>query len=179
MSFHRIENSAICWARLSRLQLKVMERNKATMAHRHPPTQPIPTFLIRRNSGHCGQNPKFWILRAPADFHPDPPRVRAIKLQCNAILWDSPVHMDCRPVQCSGTTKLVFNAMQGRIPGWIPPIPEAITRGEFDGEGREKEEKLKVGTWKGKSRGKWKWKLLKLLAENLRSRWALDTDISH
>ena len=152
MSFHKIEDSAICWARLSRLQLKVMERNKATMAHRHPPTQPIPTFLIRRNSGHCGQNPKFWILRAPADFHPDPPRVRAIKLQCNAILWDSPVHRDCRPVQCSATTELVFNAMQGRIPGWIPPIPEAITRGEFDGEGREKEEAEK-------RRKSWKWEL--------------------
>ena len=36
----------------------------------------------------CGQNPKFRILRAPAGFHPEPPRERAIKLQRRAMLWD-------------------------------------------------------------------------------------------
>ena len=47
-----------------------------------------------------------------------------------------------------GTVVLVFNAIQGRIPARIPPIPEAITRGEFDWEGegeRKGEEKFKVG----------------------------------
>ena len=143
MSFHRIENSAICWARLSRLQLKVIKRNKATLAHRHPPTQPIPTFLIHRNSGHCGQNPKFWILRAPADFHPDPPRVRAIKLQCNAILWDSPVHMDCRPVQCSGWCLMQCKAeFQAGFRQYLKQLPEENLMGK-----------------EGRRRKSWKWEL--------------------
>ena len=37
-------------------------------------------------------------------------------------------------VQGNSRVVLVFNAIQGRIPARIPPIPEAITRGEFDWE---------------------------------------------
>ena len=81
---------------------------------------------------------------------------------------------DCEPVQCS---ELGFNAIQARIPAWIPPIPEAITsRGDFDWEGWGAEKlvgKVKSGNWKGKV-----FRKMKIAIWEVGGHWTVDTDIT-
>ena len=63
-------------------------------------------------------------------------------------------------MQCS---ELVFNAIQARIPARIPPIPEAITGGDFDWEGGRRQKsrgKVESGNLTGKVRRKVKMEIV-------------------
>ena len=94
-------------------------------------------------------------------------------MQCNTLRFrviHSTLRLQTSAIfgQSNSTVELVFNAIQGRIPARIPPIPEAITRGEFDWDGggdRKEEENSKVGV-KGKVKKKGEMKIIGLLAED-------------